>query len=109
MDITAGVTVNMFLNIFNVFILYSVFYILFTILGLSLSRLVFSSRSYFAILCSPIFGISLFCLITTALMNHFNGLIAGRIGLCLTVSLSVFLYFLNYKKKPVIHLRILSR
>src|SRR6185437_4093718 len=81
----------------------------FTILGLSLSRLVFSSRSYFAILCSPIFGISLFCLITTALMNHFNGLIAGRIGLCLTVSLSVFLYFLNYKKKPVIHLRKLSR
>lgn len=93
------------LNTFCVFILYTAFYLVFTLIGLGFCRALFRSRTYLTALLSPIFGLSVFALISTALMNHYTGAVSGKIALALSILSSIILYFFTQAKNPAISLK----
>lgn len=86
------------LNVITVLSIYVCFYFLFTLLGVGSTRLIFPSRSYLANLLSPVFGFTLFCLISTGLLYYMTGAEAGRLGLQLTTLLAAMTYLISLRQ-----------
>ncbi len=82
-------------NILLILFIYSITYIVFTIIGYGVSRYLFRQRLYWVNTLSPMLGFSIFGVISTALMYYLPGRQAGHWGLLATAFLSMIGYYFS--------------